>query len=72
MSKLLLQCLCLNVTCRMIGYLLLSNNVNFAETVFMWLLRKTKFLLVLIRISQNPLFSLGKNFVGTRHLCEKK
>ena len=62
-----MQCLRLNETCRMIGYSLLSNDVNFVEIGF-----KTTFWCVPMRISPtNPLF-LGKNFGGTRHPHEKK
>ena len=38
MRKLVLQFLCLNKTCRMIGYSVLSNNVNLiVEIGFEWL-----------------------------------
>ena len=43
MSKLWLQFLCLNETFRMIGYSILSNNVNFVEIGLAWLWRKTTF-----------------------------
>ena len=36
-TKLLVQFLRLNETCRMIGYSLLSNNVNFVQIEFEWL-----------------------------------
>ena len=36
-TKLLMQCLRLNETCRMIGYSLLSTDVNFVEIGFKWL-----------------------------------
>ena len=36
-TKLLMQFLRLNETCRMIGYSLLSNVVNFVEIGFKWL-----------------------------------
>ena len=67
----LLQCLCLNETCRMIGYSILSNNVNLVEIGFQWLWRKTTFLSVLMRISPTKsTFSLGKIFWW--HLDAKK
>ena len=46
-----MQFLCLNETCRMIGYSLLSNNVNFVEIGFKWLWRKTTFWCVPMQIS---------------------
>ena len=51
MSKLWLQFLCLNETFRMIGYSILSNNVNLVEIGIEWLWRKTMFLCILMRIS---------------------
>ena len=36
-TKLLVQFLRLNETCRMIGYSLLSNDVNFVQIEFEWL-----------------------------------
>ena len=72
MTKLMMQFLRLNETCRMICYSILSNNVNLVEIGFEWLWRKTTVLCVLMRISPTKsTFSLGKNFDGTRHLCEK-
>ena len=49
--KLLMQLLRLKETCRMIGYSLLSNDVNFVEIGFKWLCRKTTFWCVPMRIS---------------------
>ena len=46
-----MQFLRLNETCRMIGYSLLSNDVKFIEIGFKWLLRKTTFWCVPMRIS---------------------
>ena len=43
MTQLSMQFFRLNETCRMIGYSLLSNNVNFVEIRFEWLCRKTMF-----------------------------
>ena len=37
MTKLIMQSLHLNETCRMICYSILSNNVNLAEIGFEWL-----------------------------------
>ena len=66
-----MQFLCLNETCKMICYSILSNNVNLVEIGFELLWRKTTVLCVLMRISPTKsTFSLGKNFGGTRHLCE--
>ena len=62
----------LNETCRMIGHSLLSKNVNFVEIGFKWLLCKTTFWCVLMRISLTKYtFFEKKKFGVTRHLCEK-
>ena len=66
-----MQFIRLNETCRMIGYSLLSNDVNFVEIGFKWLCCKTTFWCVPMRISPTSPFFLGKKFGGTRHPCEK-
>ena len=56
----------------MIGYSILSNNVNLVESGPEWLCHKTTFLCVLMRISPTKsTFLWGKNVGDTRHLCEK-
>ena len=62
-----MQFLCLNETCRMIGYSLLSNDVNLLELGLSGYDVKPRFGAFQCEyLLQNPLF-LGKNFCGTRH-----
>ena len=62
-----MQFLCLNETCRMIGYSLLSNDVNLLELGLSGYDVKPRFGAFQCEyLLQNPLF-LGKNFGGTRH-----
>ena len=62
-----MQFLCLNETCRMIGYSLLSNDVNLLELGLSGYDVKPRFGAFQCEyLIQNPLF-LGKIFCGTRH-----
>ena len=58
-----MQFLRLNETCRMIGYSLLSNDVNFVEIGFKWLRRKTTFLCIPKRISPTKSVSFKDSFL---------
>ena len=63
-----MQFLCLNETCRMIGYSLLSNDVNLLELGLSGYDVKPRFGAFQCEyLLQNPLFFLGKIFCGTRH-----
>ena len=63
-----MQFLCLNETCRMIGYSLLSNDVNLLELGLSGYDVKPRFGAFQCEyLLQNPVFFLGKNFGGTRH-----
>ena len=62
-----MQFLCLNETCRMIGYSLLSNDVNLLELGLSGYNVKPRFGAFQCEyLLQNPLF-LGKFFCGTSH-----
>ena len=69
-----MQFLRLNEACRMIGYLLLSNDVNFVEiglSSYDVKRRFGAFQCEYMYLLQNPLFFVGKNIGGTRHPCKK-
>ena len=74
MSKLLVQCLCLNETCRSIitRYYQIMSTLCMLKLGFSGYDVKPLFCAFYCEYRlQNPLFLWGKNFGGTRLLCEK-
>ena len=62
MTKLIMQFLRSNETCGMVGYSLVSNNVNFVQIGFEWLWRKITVLCVLMQIFPTKSIFLEEKF----------